>query len=128
MKRAYVLHTVHVKNLPSDNGGQNAVLRVAKAELGTADEYVPLDCHESNGLIVRANLTIASIIRAVLTHSRLPLKFWGEAAVYAVHMCNLTPHSALLERKEDTAAPHALYTKDSKECMQRLYQQLLPLA
>jgi hypothetical protein len=127
-KRAYVLHTVRVKNLHSDNGGEfrNAVMNVAHNELGIAHEYVPPNCHQRNGLIERLNRTIASIMRAVLTQAHIPPAMWGEAALYAVHIYNLTPHSALLDRKESSAVPHSLYMQDSPERMARLYHQLVP--
>jgi transposase InsO family protein len=101
MKRAYVLQSTRIKYLRSDCGGefQNTVMRLAKEQLGIADEYVPANCHQSNGLIERLNYSIASIIRAVLRMSRLPQSMWGEAALYAVHMYNLSPHSALIARK-----------------------------
>ncbi len=128
MKRAYVLHTVRVKNLRSDNGGEfrNTVMNIAQNELGIAHEYVPPNCHQSNGLIERLNRTIASVMRAVLTQAHIPPALWGEAALYAVHIYNLTPHSALLDRKESSAVPHSLYMKDSPERMTRLYHQLVP--
>jgi hypothetical protein len=128
MKRAYVLHSTRIKNLRSDCGGefQNTVMRLAKEQLGIADEYVPANCHQSNGLIERMNYSIASIMRAVLRMGRLPLSMWGEAALYAVHMYNLSPHSALIARKAASSIPHKLYVQDSDERMARLYQQLVP--
>ena len=128
MKRAYVLHSTRVKNLRSDCGGefQSTVMRLAKEELGIADEYVPANCHQSNGLVERLNYTIAGLVRVVLTQSMLPPTLWGEAALYAVHMYNLTPHSALIARNEHSAIPWKLYLRDSAERMERLYKQLVP--
>jgi hypothetical protein len=75
MKRAHVLHSTRVKNLRADGGGefQNTVLRLAKEHLGIADDYVPANCHQSNGLIECLNLTIASTIRAILLQSHIPV-------------------------------------------------------
>jgi hypothetical protein len=128
MKRAYVLHTVRVKSLRSDNGGEfrNTVMNIAHNELGIDHEHVPPNCHQSNGLIEPLNRTIASIMRAVLTQAHIPPAMWGETALYAVHIYNLTPHSALLVRKESSAVPHSLYMQDSPERMARLYHQLVP--
>jgi hypothetical protein len=128
MKRGYVLHGLRVKHLRADCGGefQNTVMRIAKDELGIADQYVPANCHQSNGLVERLNGTLGGSIRVVLEKAHLPPEMWGEAAVYAVHLYNLTPHSALLERKATSAIPHKLYIKDSADRMQRLYQQLVP--
>jgi hypothetical protein len=128
MKRGHVLHGLRVKHLRADCGGefQNAVMRIAKDELGIADQYVPANCHQSNGLIERLNGTLACTIRVVLEKAHLPPALWGEAAVYAAHLYNLTPHTALLERKAASAIPHKLYVQDSEERMQRLYKQLVP--
>jgi hypothetical protein len=51
---------------------------------------------------------------------------WGEAALYAVHIYNLTPHTALIERKALSAVPRKLYLGESDERMSRLYTQLVP--
>jgi hypothetical protein len=128
MKRAYVLQSTRIKYLRSDCGGefQNTVMQLGKEQLGIADEYVPANCHQSNGLIERLNYSIASIIRAVLRMGRLPQSLWGEAALYAVHIYNLSPHSALIARKATSSIPHKLYVQDSDERMARLYQQLVP--
>jgi hypothetical protein len=128
MKRAYVLQSTRIKNLRSDCGGefQNTVMRIAKEQLGIADEYVPANCHQSNGLIERLNLSIASVIRVVLRMGRFPVTMWGEAALYAVHLYNLTPHKTLIARKASSSIPHKLYVQDSDERMERLYRQLVP--
>jgi hypothetical protein len=122
MRRAYVLHSRQVKNLRADCGGefQNTVMRLAKEELGIADEYVPANCHQSNGLVERLNYTLARIMRVVLVQSRFPPTMWREAALYAVHLYNLTPHSSLMERKAHSAIPHKLFAQDSDERMERL--------
>jgi hypothetical protein len=127
MKRAYVLQSTRIKNLRSDCGEefQNTVMRLAKEQLGIADEDVPVYCHQSNDLIERLNYSIASIVRAVLRMGRLPLSMWGEAALYAVHMYNLSPHGALIAKKAASSIPHKLYVQDSDERMARLYQQLV---
>jgi hypothetical protein len=128
MKRGYVLHGLRVKHLRADCGGefQNTVMRLAKEELGIAEQYVPANCHQSNGLIERINGTLGCTIRVVLEKACLPPEMWGEAAVYAVHLYNLTPHSALLARKATSAIPHKLYLNESADRMQRLYQQFVP--
>jgi hypothetical protein len=129
MKRAFVLQSTRIKYIRSDCGGefQSTVMRLAKEQLGIADEYVPAYCHQSNGLLERLNYSIASIIRAVIRMSRLPQSMFGEAALYAVYMYSLSPHSDLIARKATSSIPHKLYVQDSDERMARLYQQLVPL-
>jgi hypothetical protein len=121
MKRAYVLHTARVKYLRSDNGGEfrKTVMSTAHNELGTAHKYGPPNCHQSNRLVERLNRTIASIMRAALTQAHIPPAMWGEAALYAVHVYNLTPHSS-------SAVPHSLYMKNRPERVAKLYHQLVP--
>jgi hypothetical protein len=128
MKRGHVLHGLPVKHLRADCGGefQNAVMRIAKGELGIADQCVPANCHQSNGLIERLNGTLACTIRVVLEKAHLSPVMWGEAAVYAAHLYNMTPDTALLERKAASAIPHKLYIQDNEERMQRLYKLLVP--
>jgi hypothetical protein len=115
MKRGYVLHGLRVKHLRADCGGEfrNTVMRIAKDQLGIADQYVPANCHQSNGLIERVNGTLGCTIRVVLAKAHLPPEMWGEAAMYAAHLYNLTPHSALLERKAKSAIPHKLYVQEN---------------
>lgn len=128
MKRAYVLKDVKVKNLRNDQGGEfeSQVMRVAKEELGIASDYVPARCHASNGLVERLHSTIARTVRVVLQQSKVPFDFWGEAVLYAVHLYNLTPHTALRDRKASSTIPWKLYLNDSDERVKRLYEQLVP--
>jgi transposase InsO family protein len=127
MKRAQVLHLDKIKFIHNDQGGefQSTVFRIAKEELGIATEFVPARCHESNGLIERANRTIQEKVRALLIAACLPDSFWSEAALHAVHLYNLTPHSSL-PSAEGVCTPHATYMKESPERLQRMYDQLVP--
>jgi hypothetical protein len=50
---------------------------------------------EPNGFIERINRTIVNKIRAMLYNSNAPLYLWGEAAISAKHLYNITPHSSL---------------------------------
>jgi hypothetical protein len=130
MKRAYVLYSTRIKNLRADGSAdfQNTVLRLAKENLGIADDYdyVPATCHQSNGLIERLNFTIASTIRAIFLKSHMPVSLWGDAALYAVQLYNMTPHTALMSRGAKSAIPHKLYIQDSDKRLERLYRQFVP--
>jgi hypothetical protein len=90
-----------------------AVLKIATAELGIAPEIVPARCHQSNRLIERLNRTIEEMIRIFLIASCLPDAFWGEAALHATHVYNLTPHSALSSDSHNSPIPHSIYMDES---------------
>ena len=49
--------------------------------------------HQMNGLVERANLTVESDARALLTHCGLPKTFWRDAVAHAVYTYNRRPHS-----------------------------------
>jgi hypothetical protein len=90
-----------VKNLRTDGGGKyhNTVMKVAKDRLGVEEQYIPPNCHQSNGLVERLNYTLTCTIRTVRKQANLPPQLWGEAALYAAHVYNLTPHSKLMKRR-----------------------------
>jgi hypothetical protein len=87
---------------------------------------VPARCHQSNGLIERLNRTIQEKVRAFLIASCLPDTIWGEAALFATHVYNLTPHSALSSDSHTSGIPHSLYIEESLDRVHRLYEQLVP--
>jgi hypothetical protein len=70
--------------------------------LGIETEIVPARCHESNGLIERLNRNIQEKVRALLISACFPDAFWNEAALHAVHLYNLTPHSKLKTEHSDS--------------------------
>lgn len=81
-----------LKCIRSDNGGEY---------IGPFDEYcrahgirhertVP-KTPEQNGVAERMNRTIVEKVRCMLSHSKLPKPFWGEAMNTAVRLINLSP-------------------------------------
>jgi hypothetical protein len=74
MKRAQILHLDRIKYIHNDQSGEfsSTVLRIAKEELGIVTAFVPARCHESNGLVERANRTIQEKVRALLIAACLP--------------------------------------------------------
>jgi hypothetical protein len=128
MRRAQVLHNDRIKYLHTDQGGEfsSTVLHVAREELGIDTEIVSARCHESNGLIVQLNRTIQEKVPAKLIAACFPDAFWSEAALHAVHLYNLTPHSKLKSTTGAVTTPDKLYMAEHPHRMQRLYDQLLP--
>ena len=101
-------------------------MAVARDELGIQRAYIPPACHQTNGVVERLNRIIAGKVRTMLSDTKLPKYPWGEAALHAIHLYNLTPHSALKRRGDQVAIPHSLYTGDPVTRLHRLYEQLMP--
>ncbi|KAI3646834.1 hypothetical protein MP228_009762 [Amoeboaphelidium protococcarum] len=49
---------------------------------------------EQNGVSERKNLTIFNKVRTMLIESKLPEQFWGQAALAAVYLSNISPSSS----------------------------------
>lgn len=67
----------------------------------TYEKTVP-DASQQNGVAERANRTIATMARALLTDGRASNFFWPLAVLAAVHIKNLVPHRSL----PDGVTPH----------------------
>jgi transposase InsO family protein len=82
-----------VKTVHGDNAGEftdgtfNEYLREHGIEFTTSAPYSP----ESNGLADIFNRTLFARVRCMLSHARLSIKLWGEAAHHAVFVLNRTP-------------------------------------
>lgn len=58
---------------------------------------------QSNGIAERYNRTLLDKTRAMLIQSGLPMSFWGEAALHAAYLSNITGSSVLKDK-----TPHEL--------------------
>jgi len=63
------------------------------AERGITQKIGPPDTPEHNGRAERANSTIMEMVRCMLFDARLEQRFWGYAALTAVHIINRLPGS-----------------------------------
>lgn len=85
----------HIKNFFTDNGGEFVALRSYLVSNGinwlTTAPHTP----QQNGIVERRNRHILDVTRALLHHSRLPLKFWSFAAQTAIYLINRMPTSIL---------------------------------
>ena len=88
-----------VVTVRTDNGGEycsndfDEFLR----KRGTQEERTIPYTSQQNGLAERMNRTLMDKVRAMLYHSNLPLRFWGEALSTAVYLTNRSPTSTLNE-------------------------------
>jgi hypothetical protein len=60
----------------------------------TTVPYMP----EQNGVVERAIVTYFEMVRCMLHSARMDLRYWGEALLYAIHVRNLSPTSAIQDR------------------------------
>lgn len=118
-----------VKVIRADGGGEfdNKWLREKLSEMGVELVIAPPDAHTQQGRVERAHLTILNVVRTLLVDSKLPGKFWGEAAIYAAYARNRSPAGPRHEIPEDiwrgTAVPLThmrpfgchLYVRDHKQ-------------
>lgn len=83
--------------LHSDRGGEYTGKKFDQylQELGIKRSLTAHDTPQHNGVAERLNYTIANMVRAVLTGSKLPKSLWGYAVMYSVHLKNRLPHKAL---------------------------------
>ena len=85
-----------LKCIRTDNGGEycGPFDEYCKHQ-GIRHEKTPPKTPQLNGLAERMNRTLIERVRCMLTESKLPKCFWGEALLAAVHVINLSPTIAL---------------------------------
>ena len=85
-----------LKNLRTDNGGEftsNEFEEYLKARV--RHERTISRTPEQNGVAERMNRTLVEAVRSMLSTSKLPHKFWGEALATAVYLRNRSPTKAV---------------------------------
>jgi hypothetical protein len=50
---------------------------------------------EQNGVVEHAIATYFEMVRCMLHSANMDLRYWGEAFLYSIHVCNLSPTSAI---------------------------------
>jgi len=89
--------SLQIKCLHSDNGGEytsnpfSNFLRSEGITHQTTTPYSP----EQNGQSECGNQTIVEKIRPMLVKAKLSHGFWSEAAQFAIHVANCSPHASL---------------------------------
>lgn len=87
----------NVKTLRTDNGGEYTSREFEdylKKE-GIRHEYTVPKTPEQNGVAERMNRTLVETVRAMLSDSKLPKKFWAEALSTASYVRNWSPTNAV---------------------------------
>lgn len=81
-----------IKRIRSDNGGEftNRVFKNFLQEHGIIHEETAPYTPQENGIAERNNRTIIQMVRCMLNDAKLPIKYWAEAAYYAVYLKNRT--------------------------------------
>ena len=86
-----------IKVLRSDNGGEyrSDPLKKACQESGIVRHWTVKKNPQQNGIAERVNRTLLEKVRCMLSNSGLGKIFWAEAVVYACHLINRLPSSAI---------------------------------
>lgn len=89
-------HT-QVKVLRSDNGREfvNQTCSNLFTNLGIVHHRSCTHTPQQNGVVERKHRHLLQVTRALLTHARLPQKFWGEALLMATYLINRLPTANL---------------------------------
>ncbi|KAH9679095.1 hypothetical protein KPL71_025975 [Citrus sinensis] len=88
------------KRLRSDNGGEyknDPFLQICQDE-GIMRHFTVRDTPQQNGVAERMNQTILEKVRCMLSNAGLGKEFWAEAVVYAFHLINRLPSTAIESR------------------------------
>lgn len=85
-----------VKTFFSDDGTEyKGAMKLYLIKNGIKHERSPPYTPQSNGIAERLNRVLNESMRAMLLHSKLPHKFWGEAVKTAAYIKNRRPSSFL---------------------------------
>ncbi|CAL1354730.1 unnamed protein product [Linum trigynum] len=95
-----------LKCIWTDNGGEyKGSFSTFCKEHGIRQQFTPPKTPQLNGLAERMNRTLLERVMCLLSHSKLPQSFWGEALLAAVYVWNRSPSVPL---KYDT--PEKVWT------------------
>ena len=86
-----------VKRLRTDNGGEfknDPFLKVCEEE-GIVRHFTVRYTPQQNGVAERMNRTLLEKVRCMLSNAGLGKEFWDEALVYACHLINCLPSTAI---------------------------------
>jgi len=83
--------------LRTDNGREFTAAEFADycADEGITRHYSAPYSPQQNSVVERRNQTVVAMARALLKQRGMPVKFWGEEVVTAVHLLNRSPTKSL---------------------------------
>ena len=87
-----------IKVVQSDNGTEFNCLRDFFNSLDIVFQTSCIGPPQQNGRVERKHKHILNVKRALRFQANLPIRFWGENVLTAVHLINRTP-TALLKKK-----------------------------
>ena len=87
-----------IKILRSDNGTEyfNKNFTVFCKDNGILQQSSTIHTPQQNGVAKRCNRTILDKARCILLESKLDIRYWGEAVLFAIYLKNRSPTKAIL--------------------------------
>jgi transposase InsO family protein len=85
------------QELRTDNGHEFTATKFTTycADEGIQRHYSAPYSPQLNSVVERRNQTVVAVARALLKQCGMPVVYWGEAVMTAVHLLNRSPTSAL---------------------------------
>ncbi|MCQ7222035.1 DDE-type integrase/transposase/recombinase [Salmonella enterica] len=102
-------HGKSIKILRSDRGGEylSHEFRDYLAECGILSQLTPPGTPQWNGVSERRNRTLLDMVRSMMSHTDLPISFWGYALDTAAFTLNRVPSKAVMK------TPYTIWTGKS---------------
>ena len=86
-----------IKTLRSDRGGEYLSTEFTEylKENGILSQWTPPHTPQLNGVSERRNRTLLDMVRSMMSHTTLPISFWGYALETAIHILNRVPSKSV---------------------------------
>src|SRR3954469_11626905 len=86
-----------IKNLRSDRGGEylSHEFGTHLKTCGIVPQLTPAGTPQRNGVAERRNRTLLDSVRSMMSHTDLPVSFWGYALETAIHILNRVPSKSV---------------------------------
>lgn len=84
-----------MKTVRSDNGTEFMCLSSFFNEKGIVHQTICVGTPQQNGRLERKHRHLLNVARFLMFQAAMPIKFWGEAVLAAMHLINFTPTRVL---------------------------------